>query len=258
MYSYIAFASFYLFLYNDLNSLKGKALVYMSELSDISLAPYQHLNPISEQVYAAIKDAVLSGVLQVGDNFTDTLVAAHFSISRTPAREGLLRLEREGFLESVSRKGFVVRNIRSQDAQELYTVALALETTAAYQAARNRSQLDLDKMADILEKDELSVTTASDANFSFHLQLAQASGNRLLFEYIKQIREKMKILHSFHDQADSYPSEQAFVLNSNASHRKIYDAVVAQDCELAELFMRRHLQVAQEHFLASVKAGAAL
>lgn len=224
----------------------------MSGLSEIRFDLYQHLNPISEQVYAAVKDAVLSGTLQAGESFTDTLAASHFSISRTPVREGLLRLEREGFLDSVSRKGFVVRNIRSQDAQELYTVALALECAAAYQAARNRSQLDLDQLKEILEMDGSSVSGAADTNFSFHLQLAHASGNQLLFEYIKQVREKMKVLHSFHDQAGSYPTEQAFLLKSKTSHQKIYDAVVAQDSELAELFMRRHLLVAKEHFLNSV------
>lgn len=224
----------------------------MSGLSDINFEGYQSLNPISEQVYAAIKDAVLAGTLQAGENFTDTLVASHFSISRTPAREGLLRLEREGFLDSVSRKGFVVRNIRSQDAQELYTVALALECTAVFQAARNRSQLDLDQLREILEIDGSSVSGAADTNFAFHLQLAHASGNRLLYDYIKQVREKMKVLHSFHDQAGSYPTEQAFLLKSKTSHQKIYDAVAAQDGELAELFMRRHLLVAKEHFLNSV------
>ena len=102
----------------------------MSALSKLTLAPYQHLSPISEQVYTALKEAVLSGALPAGEHFTDTLVASHFSISRTPAREGLLRLEREGFLSSVSRKGFVVPDVRAQDARELYTVALALEPAA--------------------------------------------------------------------------------------------------------------------------------
>ena len=75
----------------------------MSALSKLTLAPYQHLSPISEQVYTALKEAVLSGALPAGEHFTDTLVASHFSISRTPAREGLLRLEREGFLSSIIR-----------------------------------------------------------------------------------------------------------------------------------------------------------
>ena len=224
----------------------------MSALSKLTLAPYQHLSPISEQVYTALKEAVLSGSLPAGEHFTDTLVASHFSISRTPAREGLLRLEREGFLSSVSRKGFVVPDVRAQDARELYTVALALEPAAVRLAAQVRTEEDLARLKEILEQEDLSVAGAADTNFTFHIQLAQACGNQLLWDYIRQVREKMKLLHSFHDQAGSYPSAQAFLTRSKASHQQIYDAVAAGDGELAELYLRRHLLIAQEHFLHAV------
>ena len=226
----------------------------MSALSQINLAPYQHLSPISEQIYAAIKEAVLSGVLPAGEHFTDTLVASHFSISRTPAREGLLRLEREGFLTSASRKGFVVPDVRVQDARELYAAALALEPAAVRLAAQARTEEDLARLREILEQEDRSVAGAADTNFAFHVELARASGNRLLWDYIRQTREKMKLLHSFHDQAGSYPSTQAFLTRSKASHQQIYDAVAAGDGELAELFLRRHLRIAQEHFLSSLQS----
>lgn len=224
----------------------------MSALSKLTLTPYQDLSPISEQIYAALKEAVLSGALPAGEHFTDTLVANHFSISRTPAREGLLRLEREGFLSSVSRKGFVVPDVRAQDARELYTVALALEPAAVRLAAQARTEEDLACLKEILDQEDRSVSSAADTNFTFHVRLAQASGNQLMWDYIRQVREKMKLLHSFHDQAGSYPSTQAFLTRSKASHQQIYDAVAAGDGELAELYLRRHLLIAQEHFLHAV------
>lgn len=220
----------------------------MSKLSMIDFKSAQQLSPISEQVYCATKEAILSGKLRAGDSFTDSALAEELSISRTPAREGLLRLAREGFLDSVSRKGFVVRNIRLEEANELYCVAIALEPYAAGAAARNRSQLNVDKLAAIMAKMQDGAEDEAKLHFQFHIQVAYAAGNKLLFEYVKQVREKMQILQTFQSAIHDQLSAE---LHSADEHRSIFEAIVARDCEVAELLMRRHLLKAQEHFLSS-------
>lgn len=225
----------------------------MSHLNNISFDNYRNLFPISDGVHTAIKDAIFTGLLCPGEHFTENAVAEQFGISRTPAREGLTRLENEGFLASVSRKGFVVCSIRMEDGRELYNLAIVLEPYAAAEAARNRSQLDLDKMEALLFDDSSSMDGISKINYSFHLLIARASGNKLLFDFIQQVRERLLLLNSFTSLSEQYSSPEECMIHTRAAHKRIMQAIADQDGEFASILARRHMEDAQMEFLSSIR-----
>lgn len=81
---------------------------------------YSHANPLAEQVYGRLKEDIFEFRLLPGDHFTETEMAAHYEVSRTPMRDALYRLQREGFLEVGFRRGWKVRNLDFSYFDDLY------------------------------------------------------------------------------------------------------------------------------------------
>ena len=82
---------------------------------------------LGDVAYAAIRDAIVADELKPGDRVSEYKVAEWLKISRTPAREGLRRLEAEGFLTAVPRRGLVVSSVDDDAIYELYAAREVLE-----------------------------------------------------------------------------------------------------------------------------------
>lgn len=87
-------------------------------------------NPLAEQVYHRIKDDIFSFRLLPGDNFTETEMAQRQGVSRTPLRDALFRLQREGYLEVGFRRGWKVCPIDFDRLDNLYDLRIVLEMAA--------------------------------------------------------------------------------------------------------------------------------
>src|SRR5450830_2178366 len=87
-------------------------------------------NPLAEQVYTRLKDDIFNFRLLPGDNFTETEMAQSYGVSRTPLRDALFRLQREGYLEVGFRRGWKVCAIDFQRLDNLYDLRIVLETAA--------------------------------------------------------------------------------------------------------------------------------
>jgi DNA-binding GntR family transcriptional regulator len=86
--------------------------------------------PLREQVHTAVVERILRGDLPPGARLRDTVLAAELGVSRTPVREALVRLEREGFLAADVGRGFSVRPLQAREVQETYPIVWTLETLA--------------------------------------------------------------------------------------------------------------------------------
>src|SRR5262249_59318784 len=83
----------------------------------------------------ALRDAIVDGRLQPGERLRTVALAESLNLSRTPVREALVQLEREGLVEIVPRRGAVVRAFANEDLLDLYEVRAVLEAAAARRAA---------------------------------------------------------------------------------------------------------------------------
>lgn len=86
--------------------------------------------PLRDEVYRILVGKVTAGELPPGARLSDVSVAEELGVSRTPVRETLLRLEREGFLEADHHRGFFVRGFDEREIRETYPLVWALETLA--------------------------------------------------------------------------------------------------------------------------------
>src|SRR5690554_131259 len=96
----------------------------------------EDLSPIRDKVYAHLKDAILRGEYKAGDRLVERVLAEKLSISRTPIREALFRLETQRFVRTVPRKGVVVNEITQAEILEVFMILASLESLAARLAAQ--------------------------------------------------------------------------------------------------------------------------
>ena len=89
--------------------------------------PMMESRPIREIAYEVLKHAIITGEIPAGERIVETDYAERLHISRTPLREALRKLERDGLVEYVLRRGVVVRAFTIADVEEIYTIRNALE-----------------------------------------------------------------------------------------------------------------------------------
>ncbi len=117
---------------------------------------------IAEQAYASLKAQIVTGELAAGQRLLPNALAARLQVSPTPVKEALLRLERDGLVETEARRGVVVRRFRQAEIAELYGVRALIETHAVRVAfAEGRADAEL---ARALETEQAGLLEALDAH----------------------------------------------------------------------------------------------
>lgn len=225
----------------------------MPILDELNLTPWEHIRPASEKVYQALKNNILSGAIPSGTYLTEVSVSTAFHLSRTPVREALRRLENEKLIQNMPRKGLLVQNIRKTDAIALYDLAMLLESYAAELAASNITTQQLELLQILANQEQIPQSGSEEnveeqrlkENYDFHTLIAYASGNSYLVEYILQIRDRMKLLHTA-DTSSSAPQNAP-------SHIRIYRAIQEGNGEIASILMKQHIHKAKEKFLRNIK-----
>src|SRR4051812_14979784 len=173
----------------------------VSHLADTPMARYVAVDPIANpasfkhRAYAALKDVIVSmDVYRNRSNIRldERRLAHDFGISRTPVREAMAQLEREGFVRSVPRRGiYVVRKTR-REVIELITAWAALESMAARlitEAAGNDEIASLRRMFATFEGGTLAakLDEYSEVNIEFHQCIIRMSGNGVLIDLAENL-----------------------------------------------------------------------
>src|SRR5271168_1917344 len=228
---------------------------FSDDSSDVATIERPRLQPIDtgfsfkNKAYAALK-SVIVGMDVYGSHaeirLDERSLASDFGISRTPVREAMAQLEREGFVRSVPRRGvYVVRKSR-REVIELITAWAALESMAARLITENASDdevASLRKMFATFEKGAVRahLDEYSEVNIEFHQAIIRLSRNSVLaglaenlFTHMRMIRRKTI---GEQDRAD----------RSIRDHMHIIEALEARDTERAERLVRDHALGLAEH-----------
>lgn len=203
------------------------------------LPTVQKATPLADQVYRALKEAIVQGRLRPGDRLVEAEVASMLGVSRTPVREAFRRLQQEGFI-TVEARGAKVSKLTKRDILEIYACRRVLEGLAASLAARNRTEEDLRAMAEALDRAEQAIAgglldEAVRWNIAFHDHLIRASGNIHL----------MRLMDSLRTYAIQYRTVALHLrprpLSVVEEHRQIYEAIAQGDAPWAEDLMKMHI-----------------
>jgi DNA-binding GntR family transcriptional regulator len=198
------------------------------------------------RVHDELRALILEGRLAPGERLRAEAVAERLGTSRTPVREALLMLEREGLVLVEPHRGAVVRAFDAADLLDLYEVRALIEPHAAHRAA-TRIELDplarLGELCGLAERPQASVDEQIAHNEEFHALIAAAAGSPRL---LAALRAVAGIPHAFRAAfwADGEQREQSLFC-----HRELTRALTLRRPELAEVVMRMHILGARDFLL---------
>ena len=126
---------------------------------------------LKDHVYNYIVDQINNGNLIAGKKVNESAISESLNVSRTPVREALIQLSSEGLLENVPRKGFVIKNLTTEEAKETYFIIGALDGLAAALAAPFLTEKHMNEMEFYIQSIDLAINTG---NFSMYHKMQEA------------------------------------------------------------------------------------
>src|SRR4051812_44995473 len=215
----------------------------------IAVAPIVSPASFKNRAYAALKNAIVSMDVYRSRSeirLDERRLAQDFGISRTPVREAMAQLEREGFVRSVPRRGVYVVRKTKREVIEMITAWAALESMAARlitQSAKPEDVASLRRMFATFEGGQLAakLDEYSEVNIEFHQAIIRMSSNRVLIDLAENLFTHMRMIRrktiGEHDRAD----------RSIRDHISIIEALEARDTGRAEILVRDHALGLAEH-----------
>ncbi|MBR5908448.1 MAG: GntR family transcriptional regulator [Schwartzia sp.] len=220
------------------------------KLGPIQLDSYQ---PLREVVCETLRDAVRRGILQPGERLMEIQLAEDLGVSRTPVREAIRKLEMEGYVIMMPRRGTYVADLSIRDINEVFEIRTSLESLASGLAAERINEDELEKLQRLLveigayiKSGDMESIVRTDTEF--HDLLYQASRNTRLVGIISNLREQ---LTRFRTTSMSFPGRLKATLEE---HRKIVEAIAQGDEKAARKAAEHHMEKSEQTLLESMKA----
>lgn len=201
--------------------------------------------------YAKLHQAILDGIYQPGDRLREVEIAESLSLSRTPIREALRRLEADGIIEHRPRLGAVIRTLSQGEVVELYEMRIVLERTAAEMAAKHASDAETDELNDLnaaIAEASSDPHKAAAINQQFHRCIYLATRNRFLLESARALNNALMLL------GPTTMADEGRISTVCRQHQDIIDAISAGDIEAAGASAEAHLQTSLRHRLKVMRA----
>jgi DNA-binding GntR family transcriptional regulator len=202
-----------------------------------------------DKAYVALRNVIVSSDIyrsRTDIRLDERQLAQDFGISRTPVREAMAQLEREGFVRSVPRRGVYVVRKTKEEVIEMITAWAALESMAARLITERASDADiagLRRMFATFEDDKLhaKLDEYSEVNINFHQTIIELSGNQVLIRLAENLFTHMRMIRR------ETIGEEDRVDRSIRDHMNIIQALEARDTERAEDLVRQHALGLAEH-----------
>jgi len=202
----------------------------------------QPIPTLTEQVYSALKEDIISGALRPGQAFTEKELTQRYKASRTPVREAALRLQEEELVRIVANRGYFVTQLTIQGMNDVYEYRAVIECACAellcgYKFPR-QALAALETAARFRAEREGQFRAFVEADTAFHVGLARLTQNALLLKAVAQMRvQTERIMFAAAEKIDlRYYGELP-----SREHLAILRAIVRADHELARRLMREHI-----------------
>ena len=203
----------------------------------------QEYTPLRDVVFNTLRQAIIKGDLKPGERLLEIQLAEKLGVSRTPVREAIRKLELEGLVTMVPRRGTTVLGITKKHLKDVLEIRSALEELALELACRritNEQYEELVRLEALLEakQDSDNAFELSDIDEKFHEQIYQATNNPRLVQLLANLREQMyRFRLEYMKAKDKRPrliQEHQQIIkalknkDSKAGRKAIYDHIVNQ------------------------------
>lgn len=204
----------------------------------------REVKPIRDKIYELLRKRIFNGNYKIGEKLVENDIATQMRVSRTPIREAFRKLETEGLVKHIPRKGIFVKGLDRQDIIEIYSIRSVLEGLAARSAAENISDKEIEKlkflinnMQDALKKGEIEIFKSCCS--SFNEVIRNASKMPRLNKMISQLKEYTEETREV-TLADNERRQDVF-----HEHDAIFAAIINNNPEKAEEVTKSHIEKAK-------------
>jgi DNA-binding GntR family transcriptional regulator len=218
------------------------------ELADVTpIAVVRHPR-MKEGIVDHLRRAILEGKLAPGTVLRQEHLARQLHVSRTPLREALIALEREGFITIAPSGAASVVSLDARDALEILDLREMVDGLAARKLAQRGLSAELDRELTLLSK-TMRTNAARDqhrylvANADFHVKIVEATGHARLQQFIPLVRMSAQVVYI------RLQNQGRRLTHSADEHSRVLDAIRAGDGDTAERLAREHVRNAAAHWL---------
>ncbi len=225
------------------------------QMMNPDIAPDEKLEaarlPPSALLYESVRGRLLTNTLALGDRFYESDLASLINVSRTPAREILIRLSAEGLVTRNGRS-YSVREFSIDEIGKLYLIREALECLAARCAIENLDDADLSRLGALVAAMDHEASTGNVSAFNlldcqFHNAIASLSQNVFLVEAMSAMQSKAMLIRN---RQLSRPQGLRY---AQTDHTRILDALARRLPDVADAEMRHHIRSSVDVFAAAIK-----
>jgi len=208
---------------------------------------------LKDRVYQNIKFQIIIGTLKPGTRLREEELSKAMNISRAPIREAFNRLEKEGFVSIISRKGAAVSKITAQSIKDIFEIRESLESLAVKKSIGKISIEKLEKVGDGFKKFINKPTNAENCihylalDKKFHDLLSQNCGNKKLIELLANLQEQIHWLRNISLKRTTFAG-------SVREHLAIIEALKSNNEKLIIKALLQHLERAKESSLMEINS----
>jgi len=206
---------------------------------------------LKDRVYQNIKSQIITGTLKPRTRLPEAELSKAMNISRAPIREAFNRLEKEGFVTVIPRKGAAVSNITTQTIEDIFEIRESLESLAVKKSIGKISIEELEKVGESFKKFiNKTVDTENCIQYlaldkKFHDLLSQNCGNKKLIDLLANLQEQIHWLRNISLKRITFAG-------SVKEHLAIIEALKKDDEELIIKVLLQHLERAKESSLEEI------
>lgn len=208
--------------------------------------------PLRDVVFQTLRQAILKGELQPGERLMEIKLAETLGVSRTPIREAIRKLELEGLVVMIPRKGAAVANITEKDTKDVLEVRRTLEMFAVEVACdritpEQISRLKKAAKAFEASKGSMDLIRIAETDMNFHEIIYEATQNERLIQMLNNLRENM------YRYRIEYLKDSNYYDSLVGEHKEILEAIETGNKEKARNCMKNHIDNQQFAVISKIK-----
>ena len=206
----------------------------MEENKDTLLGKFIKTLSYKEQAYDLIKDAILFNKFRIGAIYSQESICNELGISRTPVREALIELQKEGYITILRGRGIEVTPVTEEDAKDILEVRIFYEKNNAFLAAKRIKDEDIKLLKECIEKLESNLSTFDSQllyriDHQFHRLVAKATQNNWMYKETELILDNYLRFENKSVYNNSIDGQLVF-----KEHLAIFNAIKDKDSEKAK------------------------
>lgn len=213
---------------------------------------------LSARVYNQIKQLILCNEIMPGQKLHHQQLSERLGVSRTPVREALTRLVQEGYVSFLPNRGFTCKEIRLQEAEELYELRESLEAFAVEKAVEKLTDTALAELRQRIESYGHDVQNRFSRgrlvyDQDVHLLIARIAGNETLKNTLSHVFERIVLKRRTDGIYD--PARGAA---AHHEHVELLEAMARRDAQAAVIIVRGHIQAGKKNVIADLRQRQAI